>query len=49
MGNGEWGMEIKQAAVSDAGSNTILSMPYAPCPMPYAVYYDDRRDKSRHY
>jgi hypothetical protein len=29
-------MGIKEAAVSDARSNTILSMPYAPCPMPHA-------------
>ncbi|MGI2908136.1 hypothetical protein [Tolypothrix sp. VBCCA 56010] len=27
MGNGEWALGIKEAAVSDARSNTILSMP----------------------
>ncbi|WP_186227706.1 hypothetical protein [[Scytonema hofmanni] UTEX B 1581] len=37
MGNGQWAMGIKEAAVSDADSNTILSMPYALCPMPHAL------------
>jgi hypothetical protein len=36
MGNGQWAMGIKEAAVSDACSNTILSMPDAQCPMPDA-------------
>ncbi|MBW4569977.1 MAG: hypothetical protein KME31_18695 [Tolypothrix carrinoi HA7290-LM1] len=81
MGIGHW--ELKKRLYADAGSNTILSMshahcpmtagaprrsdtktalpppcpmPHAPCPMPHAhcplphaLYYDDRRDKSRHY
>ncbi len=37
MGNGQWAMGIKEAQDSDARSNTILSMPHAPCPMPYAL------------
>jgi hypothetical protein len=39
MGNGHWAMgtlELKKRLYAGAGSNTILSMPYAPCPMPYA-------------
>jgi hypothetical protein len=41
LGNGQWALgnghaRIKQAAVSDARSNRILSMPHALCPMPYA-------------
>ncbi|MBW4569967.1 MAG: hypothetical protein KME31_18645 [Tolypothrix carrinoi HA7290-LM1] len=28
MGIGHWAMVIKEATVSDAGSNTILSMPH---------------------
>jgi len=35
MGNGQWAMGIKEAQDSDTHSNTILSMPHAPCPMPH--------------
>ncbi|WP_199341303.1 hypothetical protein [Scytonema hofmannii] len=37
MGNGQWALGIKEAAVSDARSNTILSMPHAPFPKRVSV------------
>jgi hypothetical protein len=33
-GNGHGELAIKEAAVSDVRSNTILSMPHALCPLP---------------